>query len=187
MANKPEVLTFSGCSVRIPVQRQTIFRKDPSRGRSIDLPGKLCMTLLHPYFKKGYNVTTDNYFTSLKLAEEFKQRKTTILGTIRKQRREMPNTDLVMKDKSLHTSEIYSSPSGCSLAIYKAKKKKVGCSLSSMHRNVTIHQATKRNCQRRYIITTNSKWVSTHWTRWLDTIPARAPVNGGRWLCFQHP
>ena len=50
------------------------------------------MTLLQPYFKKGYNVTTDNYSTSLKLADELKQRKTTILGTIRKQQREMPNT-----------------------------------------------------------------------------------------------
>ena len=27
MANKPEVLAFSGCSVKIPVKRQTIFRK----------------------------------------------------------------------------------------------------------------------------------------------------------------
>ena len=99
--------------------------KDPSRGRSIDLPGDVFMTFLQPYFKKGYNVTTDNYFTRIKLAEEFKQRKTTILDTIRKERREVPNTDLVMKDMSLHTSEIYSSPSGCSLTIYKAKKRKL--------------------------------------------------------------
>ena len=104
----------------------------------------MCITLLQSYFKKGYNVTTDNYFTSLKLAEEFKQFKTTILGTIRKQRREVPNTDLITKDKSLHTSEIYSSPSGCSLTIYKAKKKKVVCSPSSMHRNVNIHQGHKK-------------------------------------------
>ena len=100
------------------------LEKDLSRGRSIDLLGEVCMTLLQPYFKKGYNVTTNNYFTSLKLEEELKQCKTTILGTIRKQRRDVPNTDLVMKDKSLHISEIYSSPSGCSLTIYKAKKRK---------------------------------------------------------------
>ena len=121
------------------MQRQTIFRK-----RSSDLPGDVCMTLLQPYFKKGYNVTTDNYFTSLKLVEELKQRKITILGTIRKQRLEVPNTDLVMKDKSLHTSEIYSSSSGCSLTIYKAKKKKVVCILSSKHRNVNIDKGHKK-------------------------------------------
>ena len=112
--------------------------KDPS-----DLPGDVCLTLLQPYYKKGYNVTTDNYFTSLKLAEELKQKKTTILGTIRKQRREVPSTELIMKDKELYASEIFSSPSGCSLTIYKAKKKKVVCILSSMHRNVNIDQCYK--------------------------------------------
>ena len=105
------------------------------------------MTLLQSYFKKGYNVTTDNYFTSLKLAEEFKQRKTTILDTIRKQLREVPNTDLVTKDKSLHTSEIYSSPSGCSLTIYKAKKKKVVCSLNSMHKRKYLSRPQKETAR----------------------------------------
>ena len=124
--------------------------KDPSPGRSINLPGDVCMTLLQHYFKKAYNVTIDNYFTSLKLEEELKQRKTTILGTKGKQRREVPNTDLVMKDKSLHTSQIYSLPSGCSLIIYKAKKKKVVCSLSSMHRKVNIHQCHKKKLLEKY-------------------------------------
>ena len=102
-------------------------------------------TLLQPYYKKSYNVTTtDNYFASLKLAEELKQKKTTILGTIRKQPQEVPSTELIMKDKELYASEIFSSPSGCSLTIYKAKKKKVVCILSSMHRNVNIDQCHKK-------------------------------------------
>ena len=137
------------------------------------------MTLLQSYFKKGYNVTTDNYFTSLKLAEEFKQRKTTILGTIRKQRREVSNTDLVTKDKSLHTSKIYSSPSGCSLTIYKAKKKKVVCSLSSMHRIVNIHQGHKKKLPETVQYYNKSKLGVDALDQRLDTIPARAPVGGG--------
>ena len=99
--------------------------RDPSRSRCSDLPGDVCLTLLQPYYKKGYNATTDNYFTSLKLAEELKQKKTTILGTIRKQRREVPSTELIMKDKELYASEIFSLPSGCSLTISKAKKRKL--------------------------------------------------------------
>ena len=138
------------------------------------------MTLLQPYFKKSYNITTDNYFTSLKLAEELKQSKTTILGTIRKQRREVPNTDLVMKDNSLHTSEIYSSQSGCSLTIYKAKKKKVVCILSSMHRNVNIDQGRKKKLPETIQYYNKSKvGVDT-----LDQMARYAPVDGDRWLCF---
>ena len=49
-----------------------------------------------------------------------------------------------MKDKELYASEIFSSPSGCSLTIYKAKKKKVVCIRSSMHRNVNIDQSHKK-------------------------------------------
>ena len=49
-----------------------------------------------------------------------------------------------MKDKELHASEIFSSPSVCSLTIYKAKKKKVVCILSSMRRNVNIDQCHKK-------------------------------------------
>ena len=75
--------------------------RDPSRSRCSDLLGDVCLTLLQPYYKKGYNVTTDNHFTSLKLSEELKQKKTTILGTIWKQRREVPSTELIMKDKEL--------------------------------------------------------------------------------------
>ena len=158
--------------------------KDPSRSRCSDLPGDVCLTLLQPYYKKGYNVTTDNYFTSLKLAEELKQKKITILGTIRKQRREVPSTELIMKDKELYASEIFSSPSGCSLTICKAKKRKVVCILSSMHRNVNIDQCHKKNCQRQYSITTSPRWAWMYWTRWLDTIPARVPLEVGLWLYF---
>ena len=121
--------------------------RDLSRSRCSDLPGDVCLILLQPYYEKGYNVTTDNYFTSLKLAEELKQKKTTILGTIRKQRREVPSTELIMKDKELYASEIFSLPSGCSLTIYKAKKRKVVCILSSMHRNANIDQCHKKKLQ----------------------------------------
>ena len=41
----------------------------------IDLPGDVSMSLLQPYFKKGYNVTLEDDISSLKLAEELKQKK----------------------------------------------------------------------------------------------------------------
>ena len=67
--------------------------KDLTRSRCTDLPRDVCLNLLKQYFGKSYNVTTDNYFTSLKLTEGLMPKKTTILGAIRKQRREMPNTE----------------------------------------------------------------------------------------------
>ena len=182
MANKPDKFgikfwLLADAQSKYLCNGKPYLGKDSSRGRSIDLRGDVCMTLLQPYFKKSYNVTTDNYFTSLKLAEELKQRKTMILGTIRKQRREVPNTDLVMKDNSLHTSEIYSSPSGCSLTIYKAKKKKVACILSSKHR---IGQGRKKNLPETVQYYNKSKVGVDA----LDQVGRYVPVDGDRWLCF---
>ena len=139
MANKPDKF---GIKFWLLVDAQTKYLcngkpylgKDPTRSRCTDLPRDVCLNLLQPYFGKGYNVTTDNYFTSLKLAEELMTKKTTILETIRKQRQEVPNTESLMKDKLLHDSEIFSSPSHCSLTVYKDKKKKIVCILSSTHK-----------------------------------------------------
>ena len=128
MANKPDKFgikfwLLADAQTKYLCNGKPYLGKDPTRSRCTDLPGDVCLNRLQPYFGKGYKVTTDNYFTSLKLAEELMTKKTTILGTIRKQRREVPNTESLMKDKLSQDSEIFSSPSDCSLTVYKAKKK----------------------------------------------------------------
>ena len=67
------------------------FGKDPSGKKENDLLPDVCLSLLKLYFKKGYNVNTDNFFTNIKLAETLKLEKTTIIGTVRKQRKEIKN------------------------------------------------------------------------------------------------
>ena len=41
---------------------------------------------MQPFLKKGYNVTMNNYFTSINLANKLKVEKITLLGTIKKKR-----------------------------------------------------------------------------------------------------
>ena len=160
MANKPDkfVIKFwllADAQTKYLCNGKPYLGKDPTQSRCTDLPGDVCLNLLQPYFGKGYNVTTDNYFTSLKLAEELMTKKTTILGTIRKQRREVPNTESLMKDKLLHDSQIFSFPSDCSLTVYKAKKKKIVCILSSTHKHVKVDESHKKSCQKLCSITIN--------------------------------
>ena len=71
-------------------------------------------------------------------------KKTTILGTTRKQQREVPNTKFLMKDKLWHYCEIFSSPSDCSLTAYKAKKRKIVFILSSTHKHVKVDESHKK-------------------------------------------
>ena len=118
--------------------------KDPTRNKGNDLPADVCLWLMRPFFKKGYNVTMDNFFTSVNLVEKLKAEKTTLLGTIRKQRKEVPKIEAMMKDKPLHSSEVYLSPSNTTLTIYKAKKAKLVYLLSSMHKTVSVDLAHQK-------------------------------------------
>ena len=49
-----------------------------------------------------------------------------------------------MKDKLLHSSEVFVSPFNSTLTIYKAKKAKLVCLLSSTHKTVSVDLAHKK-------------------------------------------
>ena len=66
------------------------FGKDPTRNWENDLPTDFCLWFMQPFLKKWYNVTMNNYFTSIDLANKLKVEKTTLFGTITKKRKEVP-------------------------------------------------------------------------------------------------
>jgi len=75
--------------------------------------------LMQPYVGKGRNVTTDNFFTSLKLAERLKKSRTSLVGTMNPIRRELPPC---VKDTSseLHSTKLLKHDD-TSLTIYMAE------------------------------------------------------------------
>ena len=113
------------------------------RPSGTDVPASVCMKLLEPVFDNGYNVTCDSYFTSLNLAEKLKSRRTTLLGTIRKQRREVPDCESVMKNQPVFSTEVFVSDS-TTLTAYKAKKSRIVYVLSSMHNTVKVDQQHRK-------------------------------------------
>ena len=124
--------------------------KDPTRPRNVDVPHDVCMKLLTPLYNQGYHVTTDNYFTSEQLAASLKIKQITLLGTIRKQRREIPKKcEFLLKDKPLFTSLVFRSQDNITLTAYKVKRSKVVYLLSTLHNTVSQPSAQKtitRNC-----------------------------------------
>ena len=79
--------------------------KHPSRKKENDLPTDVYLSLLKPHFKKGYNVTIDNFFTNIKLSETLKVEKTTIIGTVRKRRKEIPSVEPIVKKVPIFSLE----------------------------------------------------------------------------------
>ena len=55
--------------------------KDPTRNRKNNLPTDVCLWLMQLFLKKGHNVTMDNYFTNINLADKLKAEKITLFGT----------------------------------------------------------------------------------------------------------
>jgi hypothetical protein len=47
---------------------------------------------MDPYLKKGRNVTTDNFFMSVKLSEKLKAKDTSVVDTVKPMRTEAPDS-----------------------------------------------------------------------------------------------
>ena len=118
--------------------------KDESRPDDLSLPDYVVRKLLEDHIGKGYNITCDNFFTSMNLAEYLLKQKTSLLGTIRLSRRELPrNLQTIMRKKALF--ETYSLQSGkCILSAYKCKKNTFVAILSTLHENVTCQETGKK-------------------------------------------
>lgn len=80
----------------------------------------------------GYNITTDNFFTSLKLGKELLKQNKTLTGTMRKNRKEVPKTMLPNKNREVHSS-IFLHSEDATLVSYVPKKRNAVVLLSTQH------------------------------------------------------
>ena len=97
--------------------------KDESRSTDERVSDHVVMKLADPYLKKGRNITTDNYFTSVKLAKLLKSKNTSLLGTLNKMRREVPSELKNMRDEQFAT-KLYKPDDDILLTVYQGKRKK---------------------------------------------------------------
>lgn len=84
------------------------------------------LKLIQPIRGRGYNVCCDNFFTSLPLAEKLaSQHKTSIVGTIRKNRRELCDEMTNPKKGGTHESTFFQHSKSKALFVkYQTKEKK---------------------------------------------------------------
>lgn len=91
------------------------------------------------------NVTCDNFFTSHSLATELKKRQMTIVGTMRKNRKEIPSVLVNMKSKPAQYSEfVFDHTLRATMVSYVPKKYKSVTLLSTYHTSKKIDIADKK-------------------------------------------
>ena len=96
MANKPDKIGIKFW-LAVDVKSKYILNaipylrcKDEARPTTQKLSESVVIELLEPYLGKGRNATTDNFFTSTHLATELRKKKTSLVGTLNKIRKEVP-------------------------------------------------------------------------------------------------
>lgn len=98
--------------------------------------------LVLPILKTGRNVTMDNWFTSIPLAEDIMlNNKLTIIGTLKKNKREVPPSFVCNKNRPVFGS-YFGFQKNKTLVCYKANKKKTVLLLSTMHSGKIIDETT---------------------------------------------
>lgn len=90
----------------------------------------------------GRNITCDNFFTSIPLIDKLEQEyKLTVIGTIRKNKRELPNQFVNIRNRE-EKSSLFGHRSNCTLVSYVPKKSKNVLLVSSMHDGAKIDEET---------------------------------------------
>ena len=113
--------------------------KDDTRDTSVSMPTDVIMELVWPLFKHDYNITCDNFFTSLDLAVRLAKEKCNLIGTIRQNRRPLPQAPKAKQQ--LHETTLFKTitPStSVTLTSYQCKKAKSAIILSTLYPDVEV-------------------------------------------------
>ena len=121
--------------------------KDEARPATQRLSESVVIKLVEPYLGKGRNVTNDNFFTSTHLATELQKKKTSLVGTLNKIRKEVPPLVKALQQsryssKLLQTKSDNNQPT--TLTVYQCKQNKNVCILSTLHTPVMVDTKTKK-------------------------------------------
>ena len=116
--------------------------RNETRSRDKRVSDQVVMRLLKSYLNKERNVTTDNYFTSIKLATELQKYKTSFRGTVNRIRKEEHAVVKHMKEP-LYSITLYKS-GDITMTVYEDKTKKNVVIFSTLHQNITIADNAKK-------------------------------------------
>ena len=96
---------------------------------------------MEPFLNKGRNVICDNYFTSIKLTENLKSKRISLLGTMNCVRREIP-VNVKTFCAELYDTQVLKN-NDITLTVYQSKVNKNVLILSSLHPKLIL--ASRRN------------------------------------------
>jgi hypothetical protein len=114
-----------------PLQGQPYVGKE-GRSPEVGLAQRVVLDLSKPFYNTNRNITCDNYFTSLALAQTLRINGLTIVGTVRKNKAFIPPAMLPHSSRPVE-STVFAFQKHFTLASYVPAKNRAVILLSSMH------------------------------------------------------
>ncbi|XP_059169788.1 piggyBac transposable element-derived protein 4-like [Physella acuta] len=105
--------------------------------RNLGIASEIVVSLTRDFQGSGRNITTDNYFTHLQLAETMAKSRLTLVGTVKRNKTFLPKDFQQKKHLPLNDSAFLFRPE-TTLVSYQSKKQKNVLLLSTMHNNPDI-------------------------------------------------
>ncbi|XP_067126936.1 piggyBac transposable element-derived protein 4-like [Centruroides vittatus] len=105
-------------------------------------PKDVVLRLCKPVAGSGRNITFDNWFTSYELALKLLDIKLTSVGTLKKNKREIPPEFITSRNRTVFSS-MFGFQKKCTLVSYSPKRNKVTLLLSTLHHNNSIDSSTE--------------------------------------------
>lgn len=102
--------------------------------------------LAQPIFGSGRNITTDNFFTSVPLAESLWGGKLTLTGTLRSNKKEIP-VEFKSNPRRAINSSLFGFCRNMTLCSYKPKQNKSVILLSTQHNTIEVSERDDRKPQ----------------------------------------
>lgn len=117
--------------------RGQLYTGKVNNTRDVNQGERVVKDLVSGYKGSGRNVTTDNFFTTLPLAKELQKWSLSIVGTVKKNKRYVPNE---FKPSSVREvkSSLFGFADNVTLCSYVPAKKKSVVLLSTMHNDNTV-------------------------------------------------
>ena len=114
-----------------------------NRTKTVSLGAEVVLKLVEPLAQSGRNVTCDNFFTTVQLADALISKKLTLLSTIRRNNRDVPAEFLADRSRPAGSSMFgFSGPK--TLVSYVPKRNKAVLLLSTLHNDDKVDEKTQK-------------------------------------------
>ena len=125
----------------IPGRCKFIWQKNGNATREVNQGCGVVLDVVKEIENSGRNITCDNFFTSLSLARKLLEKKLTIVGTIRKNKPELPTKFTAAKNRTAK-STLFGFEKDAMVASYCPKNNCIVNMLSTMHSQPEVNKGS---------------------------------------------